>query len=257
MLQYTNINSRLYSELFELGGDNLIAVYSKLKYAKNGKIKIYKEDNRNIYHTLKSKTNISVTTLRKYIKILIREELCRFDNRGNFCLVDNNKINNKYKKGLTKVVPIEIGSYKETKLFSFRVRLKRMEQNQKNIIDKKCELNNIKAKQLKGHRLSAQEIKFLKYCQRKEITTKDYTANTILSNLGYSKLKFGETKSKSSGQYWRGKLVASKIVETKRQFLFIRECLLIEYLHERLNDRTLFFRGGKLYKELVPSFKIL
>ena len=61
MQNYININSRLYSELFELGGDNLIAVYSKLKYAKNSAIKIYKEDNKNIYITLKEKTNLSIT----------------------------------------------------------------------------------------------------------------------------------------------------------------------------------------------------
>ena len=86
MQNYTNINSKLYSELFELGGDNLISVYAILKFAKNGAIKIYKEENRNIFHTLKTKTNLSITTLRKYIKILSKEGLCHFDKAGNFVL---------------------------------------------------------------------------------------------------------------------------------------------------------------------------
>jgi len=43
---YTNINSKLYADLFEVGGDNLLAVYAKLKYGKNGAIKIYKEQNQ-------------------------------------------------------------------------------------------------------------------------------------------------------------------------------------------------------------------
>ena len=96
MQNYVNINSKLYAELFEIGGDNLIAVYSHLKFGKNGAIKIYKED-KNIYHTLKQKTNLSVTTLRKYIKILIKENLCYFDTKGNFVLKGTNKINKQYK----------------------------------------------------------------------------------------------------------------------------------------------------------------
>ena len=55
--QHVHINSKLYADLFSLGGDNLVAVYCMLKFSKNGEIKIYKEKNRNIYHTLKTKTN--------------------------------------------------------------------------------------------------------------------------------------------------------------------------------------------------------
>ena len=46
MQNYTNINSRLYAHLFSIGGDNLVAVYGMLKFAKNGEIKINKENNR-------------------------------------------------------------------------------------------------------------------------------------------------------------------------------------------------------------------
>ena len=252
MQNYTNINSRLYAHLFSIGGDNLVAVYVMLKFAKNGAIKINKENNRNIYHTLKSKTNLSVTTLRKYIKILVREELCRFDSRGNFCLIGNNKINNKYKKGLTKVVPLEIGSYKETKLFSFRVRLKRMEQNQKNTIDKRYKLNNIIARKSKGYFTTKQEDNFLKKCEGK--LWNEYTAKTILSNQGYSKLKHGEERSKGSGYYWKTKLVEANIVQTKRRFKFLRKSTLSDYLQNRGFDRTVVFKNGKIYKELTPSF---
>ena len=87
-----HINSKLYADLFSLGGDNLVAVYCMLKFSKNGEIKIYKEKNRNIYHTLKTKTNLSVTTLRKHIKQLVKLEVCYFDSVGNFVLIGTNKI---------------------------------------------------------------------------------------------------------------------------------------------------------------------
>ena len=61
-------------------------------------IKIYKEGNRNIYHTLREKTGLSVTTLRKYIKVLNNLDISYFDTVGNFVLVGRNKINEKYKK---------------------------------------------------------------------------------------------------------------------------------------------------------------
>ena len=257
MQHYTNINSKLYAELFELGGDNLLVVYAKLKYGKNGAIKIYKEQNRNIYHTLKQKTNISVTTLRKYIKILIKENLCYFDTKGNFVLIGTNKINKKY--GSKKVVPIEIASYKETKLFSFRVRVFRMEQQQKNRIDRRHEQHKIIEKMAKGYTLTAQQFKFRnswrdadkEYAQSQDT----FNANTVLSNQGFSKLKFGETKSKGSGNYWKNKLVSAGIIKTKRQFEFIKKCSQKEYLSLRYSGcRNLVFKNGKLYKELISKF---
>ena len=39
--QHVHINSKLYADLFSLGGDNLVAVYCMLKFSKNGEI--YKE----------------------------------------------------------------------------------------------------------------------------------------------------------------------------------------------------------------------
>ena len=257
MQHYTNINSKLYADLFEVGGDNLLAVYAKLKYAKNvgqkaERIKIYKEQNRNIYHTLKQKTNISVTTLRKYIKILIKENLCYFDTKGNFVLIGTNKINKKY--GNKKVVPIEIGSYKETKLFSFRVRVIFMEKQQKKAIDRKAKQTNIIARQSKGYFTTMQERNFLKRCDSK-VKDIDYSiAKTVLSNQGFSKLKHGEDKSKSSGHYHKNKLVKAKIIQVERRFQFLRKGTILDYLENREFDRTVVYKNGRIYKELVAHF---
>lgn len=257
MQNYTNINSKLYSDLFELGGDNLLAVYCKLKFAKRRKIKIYKEQNKNIYQTLKTETNLSVTTLRRYIKVLSKENLCYFDTKGNFCMAGTNKINNHYKS--KKTVPVEIGTLRLTKLFSFRVRVFRMEQQQKNRIDRRHEQNKIIEKKDKGYTLTAQQFKFRnswRDADKEYAKNPDtYNANTVLSNQGFSKLKFGETTSKGSGNYWKKQLVSAGIIKVKRQFQFLKRCSQKEYLSLRYaGDRTLIFKNGKLYRELISKF---
>ena len=246
-----HINSKLYADLFSLGGDNLVAVYCMLKFSKNGEIKIYKEKNRNIYHTLKTKTNLSVTTLRKYIKQLVKLEVCYFDSVGNFILKGNNKLNKEYKK--EKLVRVKVGSYKQTRLFSFAVRIRTMERLQKKAIDRKHEQNKILARQRKGYCITKREKNFLKSCEMYK-SEGDYTAKTVLSNQGYSKLKKGYEASKSVGYYWKKRLVSAEIIKTERQFKFLRKGTKLDYLENREFDRTVVYKKGKIYKELIPSF---
>ena len=73
---YTNINSKLYAELFELGNDNLLAIYAKLKYGKNGEIKIYKEQVKReellkIYMTCVSRDGIPSMLIMKSKDLII------------------------------------------------------------------------------------------------------------------------------------------------------------------------------------------
>ena len=246
-----HINSKLYADLFSLGGDNLVAVYCMLKFSKNGEIKIYKEKNRNIYHTLKTKTNLSVTTLRKYIKQLVKLGVCYFDSVGNFVLKGNNKLNKEYKK--EKLVRVKVGSYKQTRLFSFFVRIRTMERLQKKAIDRKHEQNKILARQRKGYCITKREKNFLKSCEMYK-SEGDYNAKTVLSNQGYSKLKKGYEASKSVGYYWKKNLVSAEIIKTERQFKFLRKGTKLDYLENREFDRTVVYKKGKIYKEFIPSF---
>ena len=250
--QHVHINSKLYADLFSLGGDNLVAVYCMLKFSKNGEIKIYKEKNRNIYHTLKTKTNLSVTTLRKYIKELVKLEVCYFDSVGNFVLKGNNKLNKEYKK--KKLVRVKVGSYKQTRLFSFAVRIRTMERLQKKAIDRKNEQNKILARQRKGYCITKREKNFLKSCEMYESEGDYNNAKTVLSNQGYSKLKKGYEASKSVGYYWKKNLVSAGIIKTERQFKFLRKGTKLDYLENREFDRTIVYKKGKIYKELIPSF---
>lgn len=253
------INSDLYNQLFLVGGDSLIAVYAMLRFHKNQQIKYYKE-NINIYQTLKKRTGLSVTTLRKYIKELGKVGLCRFDSKGNFCLMGTSKVNKLYqpKRTKAKIVIIEIGTFAETKLFSFKVRVLTMEKSQKRRIDRKDRLNKIMKRAKKGYSLTKYELHSLKNMTDldKEYNLKEsITAKTVLSNQGFSRLKFGQTKTKSSGHYWRNKLVSAGIIKTRRRFQFIKRCSHKEYLYMKYNiDISLVYKNGRMFKELVPEF---
>lgn len=259
MQNYVILNSRLYSHLFKEGGDNLIAVYGHLKFGKEKAIKYYKQPKVNIYKTLSKATKLSVSTLHKYIPKLQQLGLVRFDSVGNFVLIGNNQINKIYKKGRLKLIPLEIGTYKETKVFSVRVRILNMEQAQKNRIDRRDKQNNIIARANKGYTLSKRESKQLKNLTDKDImyfnSQEKFTAKTVLSNLGFSKLKNGATKSKSSGKYWKDRLVKANIIVVKRNFKFIKKCSQKEYISLRYAGfRKLVYRNGRLFEESPSEF---
>jgi hypothetical protein len=252
MKNFITLNSKLYATLFQRGGDNLLAIYAKLKYCKNGEIKIYKEEGRNIFTTLKRKTDISVSTLRKYIKVLIEEDTCYFDTKGNLVLRGGNTINKQFSS--RKTVKIEVGTYQETKVNSFKVRVLFMEKLQRRAIDRKAKRNNIKARSSKGYFITKKERSFLKRCEDRDKRSDYNLAKTVLSNYGFSKLKHGAIKSKSSGHYHKNKLLKAKIIIVERRYQFIMFGSKSEYLRDKQFDRTLRFSRGRIYRELVAHF---
>lgn len=208
------LNSKLYSDLFGQGGDELIAVYSLLRFHKRGKIKYKNEGKLTGYKLLHNKTKLSLTTLKKYVPQLIELNLCRFDKHNQLFIIGTNKINKLYTTKRPKLVPIEIGTYKQTKLFSFRVRILRMEQNQKNRIDRRDALNKIIGKRENKRFLSKSEFAMFKAMRDIDwdyYNSGNFEANTVLSNQGYSKLK-----GRNSGAYWKKELVSAGIIKTKR-----------------------------------------
>lgn len=255
------INSQLYNELFLVGGDRLIAVYCMLRFYKNRQVRYYKEEGRNIYHTLKERTKLSVTTLRKYTKELSKLNLCRFDSKGNFCLVGTNKINKLYhpNRSKAKIVIVEIGTYNETKLNSFKVRVLAMEKSQKKRIDRRDKLNKIVWRDSKGYLLSKSERSSLNNMTESDDKYNSglytFTAKTVLSNQGFSKLKFGESRSNMTGYYWKRKLVSKGIIKVRRRFQYLKKCSYSEYRNLKFNvDISLMYKNGRLFKELIPEF---
>ena len=247
----TVLNSKVYSHLFEVGGDELISVFSLLKFHKNGEIKYYNVKN---YAELSKRTTISITTLKRYIPILIDLGFCRFESQGDFYVIGNNKLNKLYKKGKLKLVPIEIATYKQTKMFSFRVRILRMEQNQKNTIDIKSNRNNIIAKGSRRQFLSKLEFKQLKNLKKKGISITDINDKVILSIQGYYKLKSGKQNKGNNGQFWKAKLIEAGIIKARRVQELITKCDKEEFKALRGYDKSLFYYKGGVYRELISEF---
>ena len=229
-------------------------MYSILKFYKNGEIKYYNEGKLKGYNLLHAKTKLSITTLKRYVPQLEQLGLCAFDKHKQLSLLGTNKINTLYKKGKLKFVPIQIGSYKETKLFSFRVRILNMEQNQKNTIDTKSHRINIIAKFQKRQYLTKLEFKQFKNFKDKNLSEDDLNDKVVLSIQGYYKLKSGKPNRNNNGQFWKAKLQKAGIIKTRRVQELIKKCNKEEF--EILNnyDRALFYYKGAVYRECISEF---
>lgn len=118
------LNLKFYVYLFEEGGDEFIVVYFLFRFYKNGVEKYYNEKG---YKGLCEKIKLLLIIFRKYLLKFINLGLCRFDKYQQLVILGIYKINKLYKKGRLKLVFIEIGMYKEIKLFSFCVRILKME----------------------------------------------------------------------------------------------------------------------------------
>ena len=245
----TVINSQLYSLLYEEGGDCLIAVYSILKFYKRGEK--YKKSG---YKNLKNITKLSITTLKSHIPTLIKLGLCKFEN-GDFILTGNRTINNTYKNKSNKLkfVPIQIGTYKETQLYSFRVRIMKMEQTQKNKIDYNTNRSRIITALANGKFINKWESKILK-SKKKYTEEAKQTDKIVLSNQGYYLLKSGKRNGKASGNYWKQKLIAAKIIKTRRVQDKKYVCSKEVFESMPKYNPKLFHFMGCVYEEKISEF---
>ena len=112
-MELVTLNSKLYAELFLKGGDDLIAVYCSIKYAKgnnNRILPITTKNNRVIkhYRLLHKVTSITEKKLKKYVQMILDMELGNFSKSGAFYLKGNNKVNSEYKKENSKIKFIKI-----------------------------------------------------------------------------------------------------------------------------------------------------
>jgi hypothetical protein len=252
------ITSRLYFDLFTRGGDKLVATYSILKTSRDNEIKYYAytaKNNKFIsgYSLLRSKTNLTLHSIQKYVPILIDMGLCYIDKNGDFVLLGNNKLKLKYND---KLVPIKIGStLTETVYNSLTVRLFSAEKSQKNQIEKKQTRSEIIAYGSK--RLS-------KYYDKKYGHNLEINEKTVLSLQGFGDLKHGENNNirdiKSSGAYYKRKLREKGIVKTKREFKKLEKSTYLNYLQLKKYfniGRKITYKNGWIVEEQISSFSTL
>jgi hypothetical protein len=257
------ISSKLYFDLYQKGGDKLIAVYVILKTSRNGEIKYYSHKSKNNkfvggFSLLRSKTNLTLHSIKKYVPILIDMGLCFIDKNGDFVMIGNEKIKDLYNS--RKLVPINIGvNLSETSLYSFSVRSFSAEKKQQTEINKKLTrreilLQGANPKNLKAYKSAKKVIK--RYGEVIELNEK-----TVLSLQGFGVLKHSKENEikdiKSSGSYWKSKLKKSNIIKTRREFKKIHKMGFSEYLSlkkygELSNKHT--YKNGYLVEEVVSSF---
>ena len=263
------INSKLYSELFSKGGDDLIAVYLTIKKFKgnnNRILPIRTKNNRVIkhYRLLQKTTGITIKKLQKYTPVLLEMKLCNFSKDGGFYLKGNNKINSEYKKqnGRLKFIKIQVfEKISATVLNSFAFRLQSLKRIQSIQIEKKrFQINTIR-KVNSNVFLSKKEYRAYKNILKKniKIDPKNFCDKNVLSNKGFASLKNNEVDNKSKGFYWKKKLVQNSIIKTKRIFSFVAYCDYSDYRRIKIetNNVKLVFKNGSMYEESISEYCFL
>lgn len=252
------IPSLLYKQLFDIGGDKLIAVFSILKGSREGKIKYYSykaNNNKTVsgYALLRKETCLSLHTLKKYIPSLVELGLCSFHDNGDFTVMGNRLLKDKYNY---KLVPITLGiNFTDTQYNSFSVRLHSSSKSQKIAISKK----RYRSEQI----LQFDNPKTLKQYKTVKRLLKQYGGdiqildNIVLSNESYSEIK-GKERSKSSGSYYKSKLIEKGIISSKRRFKLIKKMSYQEYtLFKKYNYFSgIHYMRGCLAAEQVASMVV-
>jgi hypothetical protein len=252
------ISSKLYSALFEEGGDKLISVYATLKTSRNGEVKYYAytaKNNKSVsgYHLLRAKTNLTLHSIKKYVPVLISMGLCFIDKNGDFVLIGNEKLKEKYNK---KLVPVKIGAnLVDTAYNSLAVRAFSAEKNQKTQIEKK---------QTRSEIIAYGSKRLAKYYESKYGDNLEVNEKIVLSLQGFGDLKHGEDNIikdiKSSGAYYKKKLREKGIIKTKREFKKLKKTTYSEYLQVKkyLNvGNRIIYKNGWIVEEQISSFSVL
>lgn len=253
--------SKLYFELYQKGGDKLIATYSVLKQSRNKEKQYFSFTSKNNklvsgYSLLRNKTNLTLHSLKKYIPILIDAGLCSFNDNGDFLLLGNSKTKELYSS--YKLVPIIIGkNLVHTAYNSMAVRLHSSEAKQLRQIEKKRNQSELLKRQQNPQTLK--ELKKIKAILRKGTIKGFFIEKCVLSIKGYAEIKDG-TPSKNKGSYWKKKLIQKQIVKAVRRFEEVKNITHKEYLELKSNSilpKSYLFRNGCLVKELVSEIIVI
>lgn len=265
ILTITRIPSRLYYALFKEGGDNLLSVYCSIKAFKGGQIKFksYKSKNNKFvggYSLLRKKTNVSLSTLKKYVPVLENMGLLKFEENGDVSLLGNNKLKSVYGE---KIVPVPVCTkLVDTRYACMTVRLHSAQKQQFQMIDKKANLRELLLQGLDGVK-NLRQLKAYKKAVKKygeDASKLNYTDQTVLSVQGYAFLKHHKKDNKSLGNYYKKKLKEKGIVSTTRRFKEMsgyEPMSYSEFLFLRqvgATESKMVYRRNKVMEELTSSF---
>lgn len=241
--------------------DKLTAVYCTLKHFKNSEIKYYAYTAKNNklvsgYSLLRKQTNLPITALKKYVPVLIDMGLCSFHSNGDFVMLGGEKVKELY--SCKKLIPITIGkNIIETTGNCYFVKVisaNKQQQNQIRIKQNRSVLlsNKSNPKNNKEYKAACRIEK--KYGSEIKINDK-----TVLSNAGFGLLKTGKQDKKSSGSYWKRKLVKSNLIKTTRQYILGEKMPYTTYLQYKklYGYNGLTYIKGRIAQETVSEFSVI
>lgn len=252
-------NSKLYFDLYKEGGDKLIAVYAILKTSREELDKYYSYTSKNNktvsgYALLRSKTILTLHSIKKYVPALISMGLCYIEPNGDVHITGGEKLNKEYK--CRKIVPIVIGkNMVETALNAVSVRAFSMQMQQERQINNKQNRSELllQVSNPTNYKLYKKAKKLEKRLAGEKIIILD---KVVLSNQGYAVLKNGIGDNKSMGQYWKKKLTLKGVVKSNRRFDKIKQMGYEEYkkIKGTSKNRRIVYHKGFLCEELISSF---
>lgn len=262
--EISRIPSKVYFELFDKGGDPLVALFCILKRSKTCEKYLSYTNSRGGkvggYGLLRKNTNLSLNTLKKYVPLLVELELLEFKVNGDVYLKGTNKLIEEYKN--RKLLPVKVGkSFKSTQYNSAIIRFYSCRDNQLKAIDKK---NNQNEKYLQGAEpKNYQDYQKYKDIQKGKLKKVAVIDTVILSNEGVSRIKAKSTgkHQKSRGSYWKSKFVDLGLLEFRRRFKKVKKMSLKEFKHFRANGTVLNvnkfkYQNGWLVEEVCSEMSI-
>jgi hypothetical protein len=252
-------NSKLYFDLYQQGGDKLIAVYAILKTSRDGLDKYYSyisKNNKTVsgYALLRSKTILTLHSIKKYVPTLISMGLCYIKNNGDVHITGGERLNKQY--NCRKIVPIVIGkNIIETALNAISVRAFSMQMQQERQISNKQNRSELllQVSNPTNYKLYKKAQKLEKRLAGEKIIILD---KVVLSNQGYAVLKNGTVDNKSMGQYWKKRLTSKGIVKANRRFYKIKQMSYEDYQRVKTisKNKRIVYSKGFLCEELISSF---
>lgn len=276
MIQKTiRVPSILYRELYVAGGDQLIAVYALLKYAKSKNssfsgFKSYTSKNNKLvggFGVIRKNTKLSLSVIQKFVPMLVELKICHFEKDGSFVMLGNNRVKKMFspKKGEVKLVPILIGkNFIDTQYNSSFVRLHSEHRKQGTMISVKETRRHLIKQFL---RLKREKDAYMPYgkAKRAEKLIKKYGKNIeivkvrLMSNSGFAFLKHEVSNKPALGAYYKRKFIEKGMVTAKRRFRKLDKMSFGQY--QKMKDfhptpEKLTYMKGRAWLRLTSSFTI-
>lgn len=275
------ISGKLYFQLFEKGGDDLIAFYMQLvktrKDLKIGNFYSYTTSkNRKVsgLGMIRSKAGVSKSVIDRLLPMLIDLKLAFKTKEGHVILQGCDKTNkNLYGTKDVKYVPFKSTNYKENKLYSYFVRITSLEDSQKKAYSRKRDIeknkNLVESEKVSFYNYKKCMSAYKRFKKNPEIIS-GMMENVVLSNQGFALYKDSTRDNKSKGAYWKRKLQSGTLISSTRRWcntelnfalkdkslysLSEVKSLIRKFVGDESNRYIFSVRDQKIFREEISSF---